>query len=157
MAADKKHLPDSEELDFMRAEVFEIAASAVSFHGANQQTPQIVLAARAVMVDGMRPADAAAKFDFPRERISEAVGRIRDKWNAICEENGWVTETFSLSPRLIELIRQFESEAIEPLHRNALLKRKQKMALAEAKIPALKVAEKKASYRKKKSPPKPKR
>lgn len=148
MAADKKHLPDSEEFDFMREEVFEIAASAVSFHGANQQTPKIVQAARAVLVDGMRPADAAAKFDFPRERVSEAIGRIRDKWQAICAENGWVTETFSLSPRLIELIRQIENEAIDPLRQDVALKREKK------KAQALKVAEKKAPPYRNKSAPK---
>lgn len=146
MAADKTHLPDNEELDFMRPEVFEIAASAVSFHGSNQQTPKIVQAARAVLVDGMRPADAAAKFDFPRERVSEAIGRIRDKWQAICVENGWVTETFSLSPRLIELIRQIENEAIDPLRQDVVLKREKK------KAQALKVAEKKAPYRNKPTP-----
>ncbi len=148
MAADNKHLPDSEESDFMRAEVFEIAASAVSFHGSNQQTPKIVQAARAVLVDGMRPSDAADKFGFPRERISEAVGRIRDRWQAICVENGWVTETFSLSPRLIELLRQIENEAIDPLRQDVTLKREKKKALA------LKVAEKKPPAYRNKSKPK---
>jgi hypothetical protein len=141
---------DSEEFDLMREDVFEIAANAVSFHGANERTPRIVQAARAVLVDGMRPADAAAKFGFPRERISEAVGRIRDKWQAICADNGWVTETFSLPPRLADLIRQIESDAIEPLLQEALLKREKKMKLSSSKMPALKVAEKKpAAYRNK--------
>lgn len=148
MAADNKLFSDDEEFDLMRDEVFEIAANAVSFHGANERTPRIVQAARAVMVDGMRPADAADKFDFPRERISEAVGRIRDKWNAICEENGWVTETFSLPPKLVELIREIEGDAIAPLLEEALLKRKKKMESAKATL--LKVAEKKtATYRNK--------
>lgn len=148
MAADNNF--DNDEFDFMRDEVFDIAANSLSFHGANQRTPRIVQAARAVLVDGMRPADAADKFDFPRERISEACGRIRDKWQAICEENGWVTETFSLSPRLIELIREIEGDAIAPLLEDALLKRKKKMELASAKVAVLKVAEKKAAYRPKK-------
>lgn len=148
MAADNKPFSDGDEFDLMREEVFEIAANAVSFHGANERTPRIVQAARAVMVDGMRPADAADKFDFPRERISEAVGRIRDKWGAICEENGWVTDTFSLPPKLIELIREIESDALAPLLEEALLKRKKKMELAKAVV--LKVAEKKpAAYRNK--------
>lgn len=148
MAADNKPFSDGEELDLMRAEVFEIAANLVSFHGANEKTPRIVQAARAVMVDGMRPADAADKFDFPRERISEAVGRIRDKWSTICEENGWITETFSLPPKLVELIREIEGDAIAPLLEEALLKRKKKMELAKTTL--LKVAEKKpAAYRNK--------
>ncbi|HEY3699395.1 MAG TPA: TrfB-related DNA-binding protein [Spongiibacteraceae bacterium] len=138
MAADKNHLQHAEEFELMRAEVFEIAASAVSFHGASRETPRIVLAARAVMVDGMRPADAAAKFEFPRERVSEAVGRIRDKWNEICADNGWVTETVSVPPRIAALIREIEKETIDPLRRELIASRKKKMALA------LKVAEKKA-------------
>lgn len=148
MAANNKPFSDGEEFDFMREEVFEIAANAVSFHGANEKTPRIVQAARAVMVDGMRPADAADKFDFPRERISEAVGRIRDKWEAICEDNGWVTETFSLPPKLVELIREIEGDAIAPLLEEALLKRKKKIEAAKSTL--LKVAEKKpAPYRNK--------
>ena len=142
MAVDNPHL-DSEEFDLMRAEVFDIAASSISFHNDGKEPPRIVQAARAVMVDGMRPADAADKFGFPRERISEAVARIRDKWTAICTENGWVTETFSLSPRLAELIRQIETEAIDPLRREAALKRKTRVAKV------LKVAEKKTPYRNK--------
>ncbi len=148
MAADNKSHSDDEEFDLMRAEVFEIAANAVSFHGANEKTPRIVLAARAVMVDGMRPADAADKFDFPRERISEAVGRIRDKWSAICEENGWVTETFSLPPKLVELIREIERDALTPLLEETLIRRKKKMDLAKTTL--LKVAEKEpTTYRNK--------
>lgn len=147
MTADNKTFSDGEELDFMREEVFEIAANAVSFHGANEKTPRIVQAARAVLVEGMRPADAADKFDFPRERISEAVGRIRDKWDSICEANGWVTETFSLPPKLAELIREIEGDALAPLLEEALLKRKKK--IEQAKTTLLKVAEKKASYRNK--------
>ena len=148
MAADNKPFSDDEEFDFMREEVFEIAANAVSFHGANERTPRIVQAARAVLVDGMRPADAAAKFDFPRERISEAVGRIRDKWSAICEENGWITETFSLPPKLAELIREIEGDALVPLLEEALIRRKKKRELAKGTL--LKVAEKKApAYRNK--------
>ena len=148
MAADNKPFSDGEEFDFMREEVFEIAANAVSFHGANERTPRIVQAARAVLVDGMRPADAADKFDFPRERISEAVGRIRDRWSAICEENGWVTETFSLPPKLAELIREIEGDALAPLLEEALIRRKKKRELAKGTV--LKVAEKKpAAYRNK--------
>lgn len=148
MAADNKPLNDGEEFDFMREEVFEIAANAVSFHGASERTPRIVQAARAVLVDGMRPADAADKFDFPRERISEAVGRIRDKWQVICTENGWITETFSLPPKLAELIREIESDALAPLLEQALLKRKKKMESAKPVV--LKAAEKKPpAYRNK--------
>lgn len=145
MAAGNDPFSDGEEFDLMREEVFEIAANAVSFHGAHEKTPRIVQAARAVLVDGMRPADAADQFDFPRERISEAVGRIRDKWDAICEANGWVTETFSLPPKIAELIREIEGDALAPLLEEALLKRKKK--IEQAKTTVLKVAEKKASYR----------
>ena len=139
MAADTEHLPDSEEIEFMREEIFEIAAAAVRFHETNPRTPRIVQAAKAVMVEGMRPADAAAQFDFPRERISEAVGRIRGKWDEICADHGWVTETFSLTPATIALIRSIENEAIEPLLQNAAAKGEQR------KQAALKVAETKSS------------
>jgi hypothetical protein len=138
---------DSDEAEPMRAEVFEIAVSALSFHGARQETPRIVQAARAVLVDGMRPGEAATQFDFPPVRVSEAVGRIRDKWTAICNERGLVTETFSLSPLLIDLIRQIELEALQPLQVDAAGKRKKKTTGATAPKKAAaalqKVAEKK--------------
>jgi hypothetical protein len=154
---------DSDEAEPMRAEVFDIAVSALSFHGAGRETPRIVLAARAVLVEGMRPGEAATQFDFPPERVSEAVGRIRDKWAAICNERGLVTETFSLSPILIELIRQIELEALQPLQADAAGKRRKKAADAPAgtsstlpskkgapaKLPPQKIAEKKpAKYKK---------
>jgi hypothetical protein len=167
---------DSDEAEPMRAEVFDIAASALSFHGAAQETPRIVLAARAVLVDGMRTGEAATQFDFPPERISEAVGRIRDKWAAICNERGLVTETFSLSPVLIELIRQFELETLQPLQAEAAGKRRKKAAdnpdtpskegtpsklPARVKTSSEKVAEKKPLKYKKpvaaKATPKPKK
>jgi hypothetical protein len=169
---------DSDEAEPMRAEVFDIAVSALSFHGAGQETPRIVLAARAVLVDNMRTGEAATQFDFPPERVSEAVGRIRDKWAAICKERGLITETFSLSPILIELIRQFELETLQPLQADAAGKRNKKKATektsndktlkdkapndkASAKLPPQKVAEKKpAKYRKPaaaKAPAKPRK
>jgi hypothetical protein len=133
MAADIKISMDSDEAEPMRAEVFDIAVSALSFHGARQETPRIVQAARAVLVDGMRPGEAATRFDFPPERVSEAVGRIRDKWAAICNERGLVTETFSLSPTLIGLIRQIELEALQPLQAEAEKRRKKATALPKEK------------------------
>jgi hypothetical protein len=128
MAASVKTSMDSDEAEPMRAEVFDIAVSALSFHGAGQETPRIVQAARAVLVEGIRPGEAATQFDFPPERVSEAVGRMRDKWAAICNERGLVTETFSLSPILIELIRQIELEALQPLQADAAGKRRKKTA-----------------------------
>jgi hypothetical protein len=131
-----------EEAEIMRAEVFEIAASQVSFHGARLETPRIVQAARAVLVDGKRTGEAAAAYDFPPERVSEAVGRIRDKWNAICEERGWITETFSLTPNLISLLKLIEMDSIGPLQTELGNKRKKKAA-KEKSPELLKVAEKK--------------
>jgi hypothetical protein len=131
-----------EEAEPMRAEVFEIAASQVSFHGARVETPRIVQAARAVLVDGKRTGEAAALYDFPPERVSEAVGRIRDKWNAICAERGWVTETFSLTPNIISLLKLIELDAIGPLQEELTGKRKKK-APQEKIAELLKVAEKK--------------
>lgn len=175
MAPNVKTPMDSDEAEPMRAEVFDIAVSALSFHGAGQETPRIVLAARAVLVDGMRSGEAATQFDFPPERVSEAVGRIREKWAAICKERGLVTETFSLSPSLIELIRQFELETLHPLQADAAGKRKKKAVdkpsggksssndadSAKAKPLPQKVAEKKPVKYKKpaaaKAPAKPKK
>jgi hypothetical protein len=128
MAADIKTSMDSTEAEPMRPEVFEIAAGALTFHGARQETPRIVQAARAVLVDGMRPGEAAAQYGFPPERVSEAVGRIRDKWAAICDEQGLVTETFSLSPLLIDFIRQIELEGLQPLQAALAARRKRKSA-----------------------------
>ena len=122
----------------MRKEVFDIASSAISFHSAGSQTPRIVQAARAVLVDGMRTGEAAAKYDFPPERVSEAVGRIRDKWASICDDQGWVTDTFSLSPKVIELIREIELQALEPLRETVETKRRKRLAAAQ------KVADKKS-------------
>jgi hypothetical protein len=128
MAASIKTSMDSDEAEPMRAEVFDIAVSALSFHGARLETPRIVQAARAVLVEGMRPGEAATQFDQSPVRLSETVGRIRDKWAAICEERGLVTETFSLSPLLIELLRQIELEALQPLQAEAAGKRRKKAA-----------------------------
>lgn len=128
---------EGEEQELMRKEIFDIAAGAVSFHSTDNQIPRIVLAAQAVLVDGMRPGEAAIKYDFPPERVSEAVGRIRDKWATICDERGWVTDTFSLSPTLIELIRKIEHEALEPLRQAVETKRRKRLVAAQ------KVAEKK--------------
>jgi hypothetical protein len=142
-----------EEAEPMRAEVFEIAASQVSFHGARLETPRIVQAARAVLVEGKRTGEAATLYDFPPERVSEAVGRIRDKWNAICEERGLVTETFSLTPNLVNLLKLIEMDTIAPLQ--AELKGKAKKKGPKAKVLALpKVAEKKSAKYKPKTPPK---
>lgn len=132
MAADIKTFTDSDEAEPMRAEVFEIAVGALSFHGARQETPRIVQAARAVLVEGMRPGEAAARFEFPPERVSEAVGRIRDKWTAICAERGLVTETFSLSAPMIELLRQIELEALQPLRAESTGRRRKATVDAKA-------------------------
>lgn len=165
MAADIKTM-DSDEAEPMRAEVFEIAVGALSFHGARQETPRIVQAARAVLVDGMRPGEAASQFGFPPERVSEAVGRIRDKWAAICAERGLVTETFSLSAPMIELLRQVELDALQPLLAASASRKKKAVAdkAAAAKTesaapksaskPASKVAEKKPARYKKPVPKK---
>jgi hypothetical protein len=144
MAASIKTTMDSDEAEPMRAEVFDIAVSALSFHGARQETPRIVQAARAVLVEGMRSGEAATQFGILPVRVSEAVGRIRDKWAAICAERGLVTETFSLSPVLIELLRQIELEALQPLQADAAGKRRKKAAApsntasdtTSAKLPA---------------------
>lgn len=134
MAADIKTSMDSDEAEPMRAEVFEIAVGALNFHGARQETPRIVQAARAVLVDGIRPGEAATRYQFPPERISEAVGRIRDKWAAICAEQGLVTETFSLSAPMIELLRQIELEALQPLRAETEGGRRKKAATAKATL-----------------------
>lgn len=138
MATDIKISMDSDEAEPMRAEVFDIAVSALSFHGAHLETPRIVQAARAVLVNGVRPGEAAVEYEFPPERVSEAVGRIRDKWAAICAERGLVTETFSLSPILIELLRQIELEALQPLQGDLATRRRKKSAAAPhiAELPA---------------------
>jgi hypothetical protein len=142
-----------EEAEPMRAEVFEIAASQVSFHGARLETPRIVQAARAVLVDGLRTGEAATLYDFPPERVSEAVGRIRDKWSAICEERGWVTETFSLTPNLVSLLKLIEMDTIGPLQAELTGKNKKKASKAKV-VPLRKVAEKKPDKYKPKTPPK---
>ena len=115
MAADGYPMDDNEELEPMREEVFEIAASAVSFHGSSEGTPPIVKAARAVMVEGKKTGEAAQEFGLPPERVSEAVGRIREKWNALCAEEGWVTESLSLPPDIMELVKQIEKNNMQPL------------------------------------------
>lgn len=115
MVAEAHPMDDGEELEPMRAEVFEIAASAVSFHGSSEGTPPVVKAARAVMVEGKKTGEAAQEFGLPSERVSEAVGRIRERWDAICADKGWVTESLSLPPDIMELVKQIEKNNMEPL------------------------------------------
>lgn len=135
MAADIKNPMDSDDAEPMRAEVFDIAVGALSFHHAQQETPRIVQAARAVLVDGMRPGEAALQYELKPERVSEVVGRIRDKWAAICAERGLVTETFSLTAPMIELLRQIEFDALQPLLGEATKSRRKKTATIKA-LPA---------------------
>lgn len=163
MAPSIKTPMDSDEAEPMRAEVFDIAVSALSFHGSRHETPRIVQAARAVLVEGMRPGEAATQFELVPVRVSEAVGKIRDKWAAICDERGLVTETFSLSPIVIELLRQIELETLQPLQAEAAGKRRKKgvapaVTIADiaqkAAQKATDKAEKKAGKKKKPAPSK---
>jgi hypothetical protein len=149
---------DNEEAELMKAEVFEITVSQLSFHGSRVETPKVVQAARAVLVDGQRPGEAATFHGIAPERVSEVVGRIRDKWDAICAERGLVTETFSLSPNIINLIKLIEKDTLEPLQAEFAGKRRKKSPpkkiLSLPKPEQLKVAEKKPRTYKKKAPPK---
>ncbi|HSB95411.1 MAG TPA: hypothetical protein VLC91_03130 [Spongiibacteraceae bacterium] len=150
--------PDNEEAELMKAEVFEITVGQLTFHGARLETPKVVQAARAVLVEGKRPGEAATQYEIAPERVSEAVGRIREKWDAICAERGLITETFSLSPNVISLIKLIEKDTLEPLQADLAMRKKKspapKKVSAIPKPTLLKVAEKKPRTYKKKVAPK---
>lgn len=99
----------------MREDIFNIAADAARFRRVDNEVPDVVKAARAVLVKGVKPSVAAEQFAVQQSRVSEAIAKIRAKWDEICGKQGWVTHTLSLPPDIMDLVRQIETNAIKPL------------------------------------------
>ena len=99
----------------MREDIFNIAADAVRFRRVGSEVPDVVRAAKAVLVKGVKPSAAAEQFAVQQSRVSEAIAKIRAKWDEICDKQGWVTHTLSLPADIMDLVRQIEANAIKPL------------------------------------------
>lgn len=99
-----------DEVEPMTPEHFDLTVSAMSF-----KSLATVRAARAVMVEGVRPGEAVMEYDVPQPQLSRAVSRIEKKWRDICDQQNWVCEPVALPPDVMALVRHIEIKNLEPL------------------------------------------
>lgn len=72
-------------------------------------------AARAVLVEGMRPGQAVEKFSVGLTNLSKAVGRIENKWDEICEGQNWEYEPIALPPEEMAIVRALQRKNLDPV------------------------------------------
>lgn len=103
----------------MQQELFELAAREVNWHLApderDWQDAAIVKAARQVLVEGRRTTAVAEAAGISQAWLSQAIGRVREQLQVICEREHWVYKMVVLPPDTMALVEHLQSKTIDPL------------------------------------------
>lgn len=118
--APNNHKSDGEDIeDPMQQELFELAAREVNWHLApdekDWQDAAIVKAARQVLVEGKRTTAVADAAGISQAWLSQAIGRVREQLQVICERENWVYKMVLLPPDTMALVEHLQSKTIDPL------------------------------------------
>lgn len=91
----------------MLKEQFEIAAAETRI-----RTPELVEAARLLLVDKVSASDLAVRFGMETSKIYRAAKTIEEKWEAICKRRGWSFVAIALPKRLMKVMLSVQAEEI---------------------------------------------
>lgn len=103
----------------MEAELFELAAREVNWHLSPGETDWkeavIVRAARQVLVDGERTTAVAEAAGISQAWLSQAIGRVREQLEVICNRENWLYKMVVLPPEAMALVNHLQNKTIDPL------------------------------------------
>jgi hypothetical protein len=105
----------------MLKEQFDIAAAEMRI-----RTPELVEAARLLLVDKESASDLAERFGIETSKIYRAAKRIEEKWEAICEKRGWSFVAIALPKRLMKAMLFVQAEEIADYQSSLDRKKSQK-------------------------------
>lgn len=97
----------------MLKEQFEIAVAETRI-----RTPELVEAARLLLVEKESASDLAARFGIETSKIYRAAKSIEEKWEAICEKRGWSFVAIALPKRLMKAMLLVQAEEIADYQRS---------------------------------------
>jgi hypothetical protein len=138
MATAQQLQDDDQYMAMMDKDCFVIAVARIP-----KQSQENVDAAYAVMVDGIKPGDAAKKFGANANSLSRAMARIAEEWEQLCAEKGLVNLHVAVRQSFADLLLKMQAEDLAPLLRDA------QASIAKQKAKKIK---KKTAARKKKPP-----
>jgi hypothetical protein len=107
----------------MLKEQFEIAAAETRI-----RTPELIDAARLLLVEKESAADLAIRFGVETSKIYRAAKSIEDKWESICKKRGWSFVAIALPKRLMKLMLLVQSEEIADYRKFREKKKSKKLA-----------------------------
>lgn len=118
--ASNNHNSDGGDIeDPMQQELFELAAREVNWHLAADekgwQDAAIVKAARQVLVEGKRTTAVAEAAGISQAWLSQAIGRVREQLQVICQRENWVYKMVVLPPDTMALVEHLQTKTIDPL------------------------------------------
>lgn len=91
----------------MLKEQFETAAAETRI-----RTPELVEAARCLLVNKEDASDLAIRFGVDTSKIYRAAKTIEDKWEEICERRGWSFVAIALPRSLMAVMLRVQAEEI---------------------------------------------
>jgi hypothetical protein len=94
--------------DPMLAEQFKVALKSTQV-----RKPELIAACRDVMVEGLSATDAARQRNVDMPSISRAMKSIKEKWDQICAEEGWVPVPFAFPASWTKLLLEIQREQLD--------------------------------------------
>jgi hypothetical protein len=91
----------------MLKEQFDIAAPETRI-----RTPELIEAARLLLVEKENAAELAARFGMETSKIYRAAKTIEERWESICEERGWSFVAIALPKSLMKVMLRVQAEEI---------------------------------------------
>jgi hypothetical protein len=79
------------------------------------QDATIVKAARQVLVDGKRTTAVAEAAGISQAWLSQAIGRVREQLQVICQRENWIYKMIVLPPDTMALVEHLQNKTIDPL------------------------------------------
>jgi len=97
----------------MLKEQFEIAANQTRI-----RTPNLIEAARAVLVDKESAAEVAARLGIAEvSHIYKATQSIQRKWSEICSSQNWSYRPIALPERMMRIVLEIQAQELEDYQR----------------------------------------
>lgn len=80
--------------------------------------PELIEAARALIVDGESAPDVAARLGLKdTSPIYKAVATIKEKWFEICRERNWIFLPVALPERMMRIVLEIQAQELEDYRR----------------------------------------